>query len=194
VATSTVRFSGKPKGSVIEERDDWEGTTLYWRLPISGVLRYGTAAIDAGWMCLFAFGWVMVAAQLAKGGLIGWLGAWTIGGVWWIWFQWDLIRPSRPESVTLGEDLFVYNPGASPVEPVQWNAPRQSRDWKPPRPRRRKKVAVAKAELGKFVIDRVGERQRLSFDLGADRIEIGESLREPEREWLHAVLDDWRRS
>jgi len=40
-------------------------------------------------------------------------------------------------------------------------------------------------------LDRVGERQRLCFDRGADRFEIGSCLREPEREWLFDVLSEW---
>jgi hypothetical protein len=198
MATSTERYSVKPKGSVIQERDEWEGITLYWRIPVPGAQRYSGAAFLAFWLCGWAFGEVMVAAQLARGGwhlfLIGWLGAWTIGGGCAIYALWNLLRPSRPESVTLGEDLFVYDPGAAPVEILHWNQSRRPPDEKPSRPQRRKRLMVEKAELGKFVLDRVGERQRLSFDLGADRIEIGESLREPEREWLHAVLEDWRRS
>ena len=54
-------------------------------------------------------------------------------------------------------------------------------------------IVIARPDLGKFVLDRVGERQRLSIDRGADRIEIGAALREPEREWLFVALDDWRR-
>jgi hypothetical protein len=46
-------------------------------------------------------------------------------------------------------------------------------------------------EIRGFVLDRVGERQRLTFDRGADRVEIGADLREPEREWLFAVLHRW---
>ena len=56
----------------------------------------------------------------------------------------------------------------------------------------RKPVDVSKNDLKAFSLDRVGERQRLAFDSGADRIEIGSALREPEREWLFRVLEAWR--
>ena len=42
-----------------------------------------------------------------------------------------------------------------------------------------------------FVLERIGERQRLRVDLGADRLEIGSLLREPEREWLAVQLQNW---
>ena len=56
----------------------------------------------------------------------------------------------------------------------------------------RKRVEIGKNELGPVVLHRAGERQRLYFDNGADRIEIGEHLREPEREWLAAVIEAWK--
>ena len=61
----------------------------------------------------------------------------------------------------------------------------------PAAPRRTPAVAVARSEIGGFVLERVGERQRLAFDRGADRLELGAFLREPEREWLFAVLRRW---
>jgi hypothetical protein len=42
-----------------------------------------------------------------------------------------------------------------------------------------------------LLLDRVGERQRLTVDGGGERVEIGHALREPEREWLHEVLRAW---
>jgi len=46
--------------------------------------------------------------------------------------------------------------------------------------------------INQFVLERVGERQRLRVDFGADRIEIGGLLREPEREWLAEELNKWQ--
>ena len=60
--------------------------------------------------------------------------------------------------------------------------------------RRRKVIELAKNEFGRVVLDRAGERQRLYFDHCADRGEMGESLREPEREWLATVIQQWQDS
>ena len=35
--------------------------------------------------------------------------------------------------------------------------------------------------------------QRLRVDVGAERVEIGKSLTEPEREWLYGVLKQWQK-
>jgi hypothetical protein len=157
------------------------------------------AAFVALWLCGWSVGWVTVAGEIAAGKanlfLVAWIGLWTIGGGAAIWSLWTVLRPSRPESVTLGADEFEYDPGTPPVTCFQKNGwgPWPNRNlgqW--PSRRIKKAIAVPKCELGKFVLDRIGERQRLSFDRGAERIEIGACLGEPEREWLHAVLEGWR--
>lgn len=63
---------------------------------------------------------------------------------------------------------------------------------KHPTPLIRKRYAVPRGEIGDISLSRIGEHQRLTVDHGADRIEIGMLLREPEREWLAAVLHAWR--
>ena len=55
---------------------------------------------------------------------------------------------------------------------------------------RRQKHRQSIEDISEFVLERVGERQRLRVDFGADRIEIGNMLREPEREWLGAQLNE----
>ena len=55
-----------------------------------------------------------------------------------------------------------------------------------------KPVEMDRDEIPGFRLDRVGERQRLCVDQGADRIEIGAALREPDREWLYVILEQWR--
>jgi len=38
------------------------------------------------------------------------------------------------------------------------------------------------------MLERIGERQRLSFDYKSQRIEVGKGVTEPEREWLFQEL------
>ncbi len=57
---------------------------------------------------------------------------------------------------------------------------------------RRKIHAYARGECPEFVLERVANSQRLRFDDDPDRVIIGETLREPERECLAEVLNAWR--
>jgi hypothetical protein len=193
----------KPTGCVIEEIDDVDGRTYRWKKPSGGVFRYFIATFLIFWLCGWAIGWVTAATQLIRGNARGgelflaiWLGLWTIGGVFAFCMLYFLLRPPRPESVTLGFTTFRFDSGTATINYFfnPWYAmQRYNSQW--PFPgifQRRKRLEIPKGDLAQVVMERVGERQRLCFDYGADRIEIGESLREPEREWLAAVIEEWR--
>ena len=40
-------------------------------------------------------------------------------------------------------------------------------------------------------LERVGERERLTIDCGADRVEVGATLSREERGWLYGALREW---
>jgi hypothetical protein len=134
----------------------------------------------------------------AQGGelfLIAWLGGWTLGGVFALFMLYLLTRPLQPESVTLGFIIFRHDSGTAPMTMLfnPWYAMhRYHGQWPFPGMLRRKRVEIARSELGPVILQSTGDRQRLYFDNGSDRIEIGEHLREPEREWLAAVIDAWK--
>jgi len=194
-------LSAKPAGSQIQEREDWDGLTLSWSPAPGGSRPYGGIAFMLFWLGGWAFGWVLAARALLLGEfdpfLAAWLGAWTLGGAWATWFLWNMMRPGRPESVTLGQHEPRHDPGLALITSLSYQQPVQAGklrpEWnifdRPPPP-----VTLLKPDIKAFVLDRVGERQRLFFDHGAVRIEIGAALSEPEREWLWGLLEDWRRS
>ncbi|MEZ6142712.1 MAG: hypothetical protein R3B84_19290 [Zavarzinella sp.] len=57
--------------------------------------------------------------------------------------------------------------------------------------RSRKPKTYLRKHIDKIALHGTGQSQRLAIDIGADRIEIGAGLREPEREWLHDILLHW---
>jgi hypothetical protein len=189
----------KPNGSAILVSPDRGGITLSWFGPSPGPGHYAIAAFIAFWLCGWAFGWIMVAGWILQGGqqggpvlfIIAWLGGWTIGGGFAIWQLWSMLRPAQPETVRLESELIRYHPGVTPYNPWQrrgawgWGWDQSAISKRTPA------FELARSHIPGFVLERVGERQRLCCDRGADRLEIGSSLREPEREWLHAVLQRW---
>jgi hypothetical protein len=182
---------GKPAGSTIEQRDGNDGTVLAWSYPSDEVGRWFGAAFITFWLCVWTFAGLAALGVLILGdnGILAdlfmllWLGGWAFGEVTALLMLWNLLLPSRPESVTLGLATFRYDPGHSPAcvtsrgKYPSWGTPPHH---------------IPRCDLVPFVLDRVGERQRLTFDHGVNRVEIGACLREPEREWLYAVLESWR--
>jgi hypothetical protein len=194
-----VPTQAPPEGSSFTMGPEGDGRyRLTWPSAESGLERWAGAAFVAFWLCGWAVGEVVVLSAIVgavKAGAIGlwaldafWLTLWTFGGLWAMRVLYGMVR-SRPEEwVTLSIDELTHDPGSR--APPNGRHEGQSiwglfRRWPRPRSFRREQVA------GSLLLDRVGERHRLSVDRGGERVEIGYALREPEREWLHGVLRAW---
>jgi hypothetical protein len=191
----------KPDGSNIEEIDDFEGRTYRWKRPSGGPFHFLIAGFLIFWLCGWAVGFVMVTVAIVQKNdapvwfLATWLAGWTLGGIFAISMLYFLLRPPHPESICLKHDSFHYDSGTFPVITFfTWYAMHHARPNDPFNAifKRRQRIEIAKKNLGSIVLERIGERQRLYFDNGADRVEIGEFLREPEREWLAEVINAWK--
>ncbi|WP_020475564.1 hypothetical protein [Zavarzinella formosa] len=194
----------KPRGSDIREDAGPAGLTLSWGTPSGRFRRLLSAAYLSFFLALWSLGEVAAVWALVTGSvsplIIIWLIFWTLAGTVFGRIFWLLLQRGRPESITLGTEMFVYDPGTSPViEPYvlggYWTfrpMPGTHGFYRELFSRRRPTEAGREAMAG-LRLDRKGERQRLSFDVGAERREIGAGLREPDREWLFAVLQHWRR-
>ena len=193
----------KPAGSSIAERHDPGGLFLIWKLPDHRPIRLLLGAFMVVWLCGWAVvGIVLVFDFLIKGGGMPWLVSiimaiiflpfWALGIIYAFGVVRIFLRAARPESTALGLASFRHDPGWGLHGPTglytfssflaAWN-----NIFKIQKP-----IELPKSDLKAFILDRVGERQRLAFDSGADRIEIGSVLREPERECLFRVLEAWR--
>jgi len=191
----------KPTRSTIEEFEEVDGITYQWDRPDPTILRrfiMGVTFIQFG----VIFGLVipaMFGQAIQQQGpfpveIVFFFGLFVLISVVPTYFG---LRKGLPERVTLRRDSIRYDPGrqsslslwANPWFMMKYNDPSEAFAKLF---RRRKVIELAKTEVGRVVLDRAGERQRLYFDHGADRVEIGESLREPEREWLATVIQEWQ--
>jgi hypothetical protein len=208
----TQTLSPPPQNSRIAISYDAEDNPrLSWLVSSGRGSRWGAAAFFGFWLC----GWmagetfaltallgmlgvpVPVVPRLGGGGgwfaallLIVWLTGWTLGGAVALWVFYRLVRGPGPESVTLGPDVLCYDPGTS----LDFIAGGKGAGQAGNQIRFTRRGPVRRlpwSELGPIRLDRVGGRQRLTVDYGADCIEIGSILGEPEREWLAAVLGAW---
>ena len=111
----------KPTGCIIEEIDDWTAARTAGRT-LGGLSRYFVAAFLIFWLCGWAVAWIAAATELIRGRPKGgdlfsivWLGGSTIGGVFAFFMLYIVIRPLRPESLTLGFKLFRYDSGTASI-------------------------------------------------------------------------------
>ena len=113
------------------------------------------------------------------------------------------LRIRGGESITLDANTIKYDTGPSvlPMPLMLWFGPMflfgpqmMGGTTMTPTHLIRKRHTQSIDRISQFVLERVGERQRLRVDFGADRIEIGNLLREPEREWLAEQLEKWHAS
>ena len=104
-----------------------------------------------------------------------------------------LLRRPRPDHLLLNRGQLNWKPGD--ILPSGYGSREQRQEWialKKSRPH--KELLVSRAQVENIKLEHAGDRQRLTFDFGAERYEIGSGLRGPEREWLHALLVSWKQS
>ncbi|MDQ3748854.1 MAG: hypothetical protein M3367_07565 [Acidobacteriota bacterium] len=119
--------------------------------------------------------------------------AWTVGGLMAMRNVYLLARPTKPEQLTFDSISLNYQRGTAPFAGVEWNFGKRNNDnlFKAFQ-KKKNKYSILKKDIGDVKLERIGEHQRLTIDNGSERIEIGEFLQEPEREWLSEVLKKWK--
>ncbi len=155
-----------PEGSRIQTRFTREVMSIRWVNPDN--LFY--------WLGMAAF-------------LLFWLGGWTIAGIIVLGYLFALFKDGRSQ-LLLGNDKLVYKPGRIPISSLFTANQRQTGNYfkilaggKP--------IAAGKYEITNLDIGYAGDRLRVTFDRGAERIEVGEYLSEPEKEWLYKAIGNW---
>ena len=190
--------SAPPAGSAITVQRAPDHSALSWHSPKGSILRYGIGLFMICWLGGWAWALVTVGGQLLGAEskeprlfLVFWLGAWIIGGGMAMVMLTRLFRPARDERLLVYHDRLVHDPGSVPFDPFLWGGADRWRLWVEAFKRRRR-TEIMRQGAREPKLERVGERLRLSIDHGAERTEIGEFLREPEKEWLLGVLREWR--
>jgi hypothetical protein len=184
----------KPEGSCIEEQITLNACTLKWRLPSSGLgsLRGIMGTIVLGLLVFGALAWLWTGnpwAMLTGSGSLLFVG---------IMLVLACFRRARPEVLTLGANYFRHElgrPGGGMSTMDRYfisglDNHRASWRWLLPGPSLI--VELPKETLGQIVVERVAGQVHLRYDVGADRIDIGRYLSEPEKEWLAEVIRDWQ--
>ena len=179
-----------PAGSRISVA--YEGADPVIRIPVprDGVARYFVGAFVAFWLIGWGAGFRDAANQIlsGKGGLfiVGWLAAWTVGGGFAAYMLFRILKPAVPESLRLKGDAVSYDSGV-PGFQAQFNRMRQRDAFRNFFPKRTR-LEISGSDLKTLKLRDTEQTNRLTVDVGADRMDLGRDATEVEREWLYQVL------
>jgi len=175
-----ISLANKPPGWIVRAEDSPDGLLLYWFRPSFASLRQVVHAAP----CLAAMS--VAAAFDLQSNMASVLGMAAIALLllWWL-VQWLTCRIRVPEAVFLGPDWMAYYPG-SEVRDVRVIplVPLGSASAVDPE----KIITLAAQRLTGFIQDANG----LFFTSDTLRQEIGACLILAERDWLFALLHQWR--
>ena len=192
----------QPLGSQITVDRDIHSTTYSWKNGEKNIAQYGIAAFMTFWLCGWTVGGFIAMKQLFSGNdmplfgrlfMLFWLGGWACGEAFVIYALYNTFKPVKPSKLILSSTFLEYETGTKPYNSFDYSRYNRYQGRRKFFQRFRNKVY--RLELRNpidFQLERIGERQRLTFDIGSERVEIGEALSEPEREWLYAVLREHR--
>ena len=125
---------------------------------------------------------------------VSWLVGWAAGEAAVIGILYFVLRPKKPSVLTLTPGYLEYETGTQTFDILSAFDRRQPRKGLAAlfRGLGNKTYQIKITELKSLNLERTGERQKLCFEYAGRRIEIGDSLSEPEREWLYQVLETHR--
>ncbi len=180
-----------PQGSKISIAEGNGDPTIVIPAP-GGFSRYFAALFMLFWLGMWQFGFRAAASTVLAGNapafLIFWLGGWTLGGIAAAYTLFRIFRPSVPETLILRRSSVAYDSG---VAPPQFNSYRRNQNpigfWRLMFVKRRR-ADLDRTELQSLRLRETDTGNRLTVDVEAQRIEIGSSVSEVEREWLAGVL------
>lgn len=174
------------------EADRNDNVRLILPEPKREIARYGVSAFLIFWLCGWAYGWISVFHAITSGAKNGgffavvWLGAWTVGGGFAIWTLWRMLRPSVPETLVFAKPNLIYDTGIQPP-PISFGYSRGADMWKKMFQKRRQ-IEFTGADIATIKLRDTDADNRLTIDQRNDRIDLGRTLSEVEREWLFQLI------
>jgi hypothetical protein len=150
--------------------------------------RYFGGVFMLVWLGAWAFGLVAVFSQLmeGKGGLFNvfWLCGWTVAGCLVAFSVYRIFRPPVPERLELRRGSIGYDSGIPPLKDFA----RGNMDYWKSLFVRRRRAEIDRAELQTLRLRETDGGNRLTIDIGGERVELAAQASEIEREWLAKML------
>ncbi|KRR26732.1 hypothetical protein CQ14_20275 [Bradyrhizobium lablabi] len=146
------------------------------------------------------FGWAdgswersQPSLDCCKGGVFGdaflifWLGGWTVGGIFAALTAYRIFRPTVPEALQLRRGSIAYDSGIPPLE-LNTQTRKSTREYWSLVFAKRIRADFERPQLQTLRLRETESGNRLTIDLGAQRIELASQVSEVEREWLARLL------
>jgi hypothetical protein len=180
-----------PAGSQISiNRKDLDPTIIIPATDSS--MRYFGGVFLLFWLGGWVMGETSAITQLmsGKGGafIIFWLGGWTVGGILAALTAYQIFRPTVPETLQLKRGSIAYDSGIPPFELNQNTRNKGIRDYWSSLLSRRLRTDLDRQQLQTLRLRETETGNRLTIDLGAQRLELASHASEVEREWLARLL------
>ena len=180
-----------PAGSQISiNRKDLDPTIIIPATASS--MRYFGGVFLLFWLGGWVMGETSAITQLmsGKGGafIIFWLGGWTVGGILAALTAYQIFRPTVPETLQLKRGSIAYDSGIPPFELNQNTRNKGIRDYWSSLLSRRLRTDLDRQQLQTLRLRETETGNRLTIDLGAQRVELASGASEVEREWLARLL------
>ncbi len=185
-----------PEGSSIETEHTTAGIRYIWTNETSESNGINSAV---GFLMLFMVGWafgeISTIIELLNGQaegsdrlfLMAWLGGWTLGGFWCAHTIYLSLRRPGPASLEIREREIKYSTGSRKLE-LSFRKLSRGENKAIFKGTKNTTYKMPLIQCSKVKLERDGEELRLSVDCKNKTIEIGNTLGEPDKEWLHKIL------
>jgi len=186
-----------PEGSRVKVEQDGHSTIFVWKDVDRRLTKAGHLVFL---ICLIGFGGFFLVSVVRHS--VSGPDQWHLGALWILvlvfailfmvggfFFLFSTLRPTRPFKLVLSARGIRYEMGDISFRSINADKIQDLGEITTRMKKYRKRVYEAKtSEVTNLKFERVGDKKRLSFDTGADRVEIGETLSEREKEWLYEIL------
>jgi hypothetical protein len=116
-----------------------------------------------------------------------WFIGWTVGGIRAALALYRLLRPSVAETLHLAAHGVMYDSGIRPPQGDDAGHASLKEAWKAALPKR-VRVEIDRRALQSMRLRETDDGNRLTVDVDGQRLDIGKSASEIEREWLYRLL------
>jgi hypothetical protein len=177
-----------PEGSYLIVSQSGRDATISIPNPIK-VSQFGSGLFLLAWLGGWAVGEYFVLTELISGSgptgvkafMLFWLAGWTIGGVFAMAQAYRIFAPPKPETISLDAGGITHNTGSRPAAKwrgLSWGA-LTGQGYE---------TRIDRRMLPTLQLREMASHNRLTVDVGANRIELAPAATDVEREWLLEVI------